>query len=317
MDHRVVTLLTPGVGAFEFAVACEVFGRERPTSGGDWYDHRLAAVTRPVVVEGGWAVDVAHGLEALDDAQTVIVPACPLDPPGPLVASLADAHARGVRIVSFCSGAFALGAAGLLSGRRATTHWMLADELSRRHPDVEVDADVLYVDEGTILTAAGTAAAIDLALHLVRADLGADVAARVARRMVVAPHRDGATHQRPTDPIPRTPYPEDGIRATLQWVQENLDRPVSVDDLARMAAMSSRTLTRRFRDTTGTTPMRWITHQRVVRAQHLLETTDLPVEVVARHVGIGTAANLRQHFGRHTGLSPSAYRRRYRPTAGS
>ncbi len=317
MDHRVVTLLTPGVGPFEFAVACEVFGRERPTSRGDWYEHRLAAVTRPVVVEGGWTVDVAHGLEVLDDAQTVIVPACPLDPPVPLVEALRGAHARGARIVSFCSGAFALGAAGLLAGRRATTHWMLADELARRHPDVEVDAEVLYVDDGTILTAAGTAAAIDLALHVVRTDLGADMAARVAQRMVVAPHREATTDQRLAQPIPRSPYPEDGIRAVLQWVQDHLDRPVTVDELAKMAAMSSRTLTRRFRDATGTTPMRWITHQRVGRAQHLLETTDLPVEVVARHVGIGTAANLRQHFGRDTGLSPSAYRARYRSTSGS
>lgn len=308
MDHRVVTLLTPGVGPFEFAVACEVFGRERPTSRGDWYHHRMAAVTRPVVVEGGWTLDVAHGLEAVDDAQTVIVPACPLDPPAVLVDALRGAHERGARIVSFCSGAFALAAAGLLSGRRATTHWMLADELARRHPDVEVDADVLYVDDGTVLTAAGTAAAIDLALHLVRADLGADTAARVAQRMVVAPHRDAATDQRLAEPIPRSPYPEDGIRAVLQWLQEHLDHPVSVDDLACMAAMSTRTLTRRFRAATGTTPLRWITHQRVVRAQHLLETTDLPVEVVARRVGIGTAANLRQHFGRETGLSPSAYR---------
>ena len=310
MAHQVTTLLMPGANPFEFAVACEVFGIRRPELGVEWYEHRLATAARPLVVNGGWTLDTCHGFEALDDANTVIVPACPMEPPPAAVAALRRAYGRGARMVSFCSGAFALAEAGVLDDRPATTHWMYAEDLARRHPRVRFQPDVLYVDDGQVLTSAGTAAAVDLALHIVRLDFGPEVVNQVARRMVVPPHREGGQSQYVCEPVPDVPY-RDGIRPLLEWLREHLHEPVSVDDLARLAVMSPRTLARRFRDTTGTTPMRWLTHQRVTRAQHLLATTDLPVEVVAQRVGLGTAANLRQHFRAATGMSPAAYRRRY------
>jgi AraC family transcriptional regulator, transcriptional activator FtrA len=191
---------------------------------------------------------------------------------------------------------------------------MYAEELARRYPRIRFDPEVLYVDDGQVLTSAGTGAGIDLALHIVRLDYGPAVTNQVARRMVVAPHREGGQSQYVDLPVPEAPY-RDGIRPLLEWVRERLDEPLSVEDLARLAAMSPRTLTRRFRHATGTTPIRWITHQRVARAQELLETTDLPVDTVARRVGMGTAANLRQHFREGTGMSPAAYRRRYQRLA--
>jgi AraC family transcriptional activator FtrA len=315
MSHQVTTLLMPGANPFEFAVACEVFGLRRPELELDtWYEHRLAAVTRPLVVNGGWTLDTCHGLEALEDADTVVVPACPMEPPPVAVRALRRAYDRGARVVAFCSGAFALGAAGILDGRSATTHWMYAQDLARRHPRARFQADVLYVDDGRVLTSAGTAAAIDLALHIVRLDHGPEAANQVARRMVVPPHREGGQSQFVCVPVPDAPY-RDGIRPLLEWLQGHLDQPVSVDDLSRLAAMSPRTLARRFRDATGTTPIRWLTHQRIARAQHLLATTDLPVEAVARQAGMGTAANLRQHFRGATGMAPAAYRRRYQAAA--
>lgn len=315
MAHRVTTLLTPGANPFEFSVACEVFGIARPETGVEWYEHRLAATTQPLVVNGGWTLDTTYGLEALDDAHTVIVPACPKQPPADAVMAIRRAFHRGARIVSFCSGAFALAAAGILDGRKATTHWMYAEDLARRHPKVQFVLDVLYVDDGQVLTSAGTAAAIDLALHIVRSDHGPDVANQVARRMVVAPHRDGGQAQFVSTPVPDVAY-RDGITALLAWVDEHLDEPITVERLADLAAMSPRTLARRFRDTTGTTPGRWVTHRRVERARHLLVTTDLGVDVIARKVGMGTGANLRHHFHGATGMSPARYRRRYRSARG-
>ena len=312
MRHRVTTLLTPGANAFEFAVASEVFGIDRPELGVEWYDHRLASATRPVVMNGGWTIDTCHGLDALTTADTVIVPACPMEPPKDAVAAVRAAYDRGARIVSFCSGAFALAAAGILDGRPATTHWMYAEQFTERFPRVRFDPDVLYVDDGQVLTSAGTAGAIDLALHIVRCDHGSQVTNAVARRMVIAPHRDGGQAQFVTSPVPEAPY-RDGLRPLLEWMEGHLADPVTVDDLARLAAMSPRTLARRFRDVTGTTPLRWLTHQRVSRAQELLEATDLPIEVIARRTGFGTAANLRVHFRRSTGTSPAEHRRAHVP----
>jgi AraC family transcriptional regulator, transcriptional activator FtrA len=314
MAHRVVTLLMPGANPFEFAVACEVFGLRRPELGVEWYDHRLASVTQPLVVNGGWTLHTGHGLEALEDADTVIVPACPMEPPPVAVEALRRASRRGARMVSFCTGAFALAEAGILDGRPATTHWMHADVLAERHPRVRFDPEVLYVDDGQVLTSAGTGAAVDLSLHIVRLDYGPEITNQVARRMVVPPHREGGQAQYVCSPVPDAPY-RDGISSLLEWLQDHLDEPVNVDQLARMAVMSPRTLARRFRDATGTTPMRWLTHQRVAAAQQLLATSDLPVETIARRVGMGTAANLRQHFRVATGMSPAAYRRRYQAVA--
>lgn len=311
MAHRVVTILTPGANPFEFAVACEVFGLDRPELGIEWYEHRLAAVTRPLVVNGGWSIDTTYGLEALEDADTIVVPGGPVDPPRELVDALRRAHARGTRLVSFCTGAFALAATGMLDGRDATTHWRHADELCRRYPRIRFDPDVLYVDDGQVLTSAGTAGAIDLALHIVRKDHGARVANGVARRMVIAPHREGGQSQFVVAPVPDEPY-RGRIQPVLEWMQEHLEEDQPVELLAQLAAMSPRTLARRFREVTGTTPVRWLTHQRITRAQQLLETTDLPVETIARRVGLGTGANLRIHFRRATGTSPAAHRRTHR-----
>ena len=210
-----------------------------------------------------------------------------------------------------CSGAFVLAAAGLLDGRRATTHWMFADDLAERYPEVKVDPDVLYVDEGDVLTSAGTAAGIDLCLHVVRMDFGAEIANAVARRMVVPPHRDGGQAQFVDEPVP------DGLGAdlfgdTLTYMQEHLDEALPVDDLAARAAMSPRTFARRFRAATGTTPHKWLVRQRVLLAQRLLETTDLPVDRVAERCGFGSAAGLRDHFTRQVRTSPLAYRRTFR-----
>lgn len=315
MRHRVVSILSPGANPFEFGVACEVFALERPELEIEWYEHRLATVTRPLVVNGGWSIDTPYGLEALEDADTIILPGGPADPPRSLLEPLRAAYARGARLVSFCTGAFSLAAAGILDGRSATTHWRHADELCARYPRIRFDSEVLYVDDGQVLTSAGTAGAIDLALHIVRKDHGAQIANSVARRMVIAPHRDGGQAQFVTSPVlPEAPY-RDGLSPILEWMQEHLEEELSVELLAELAAMSPRTLARRFRDLTGTTPGRWLTHQRVTRAQHLLEATDLPVEAIARRVGLGTAANLRVHFRRATGTSPAEHRRTHRRPA--
>jgi AraC family transcriptional regulator, transcriptional activator FtrA len=310
--HRVVTVLAPGANPFEFAVACEVFGLRRPELGEPLYDHRLAGITRRVQVNGGWHVDLDHGLEALGDADTVVMPAAPIGGvPEELLDALRAAYDRGARMVSFCSGAFALAAAGILDGRAAATHWMYADELSRRYPKVRIDGEVLYVDDGQVLTSAGTAAALDLALHIVRCDHGAEIANQVARRMIVPPHRDGGQAQFAVSPVPRA-VEDDPLGPVLEWMAEHLDEQLTVAQLARMAAMSPRTFARRFGATTGTTPLRWLHHQRVTRAQELLEVTDLGIDSIAARVGFGTATNLRQHFRRVTTTTPAAYRQRFR-----
>jgi AraC family transcriptional activator FtrA len=309
--HRVVTVLSPGVNPFDLAVACEVFGLRRPELGVEWYDHRLAGVVRPVVVNGGWTLDPPFGLEAIEDADTVIVPACPHEPPTTMVEALRAAYQRGARMVSFCGGAFALAAAGILDGRSATTHWMDIDDLARRFPNVRVETDVLYVDEGQVLTSAGTASGIDLALHIVRLDYGPEVANKVARRMVTAPHREGGQSQFAFTPVPVSGF-GDAIGAVMDWMFEHVDEPMTVDQLARFAAMSPRHFARRFVEATGTTPVRWLTHQRILRAQDLLAATSLPVDVIASRVGFGTAANLRQHFRRETSTTPAAYRQQVR-----
>ena len=309
----VAAVVCNGVSPFEFAVACEVFGLDRSELGVPWYRFLVcAAEPPPVTTPMGFTIDTPHGLGALRRADTIVVPADnrhgeELDE---LLEALRRAHARGAHILSVCTGAFALAAAGLLDGRRATTHWMHAEELARRYPKVKVDPDVLYVDDGDILTSAGTAAGIDLCLHVVRQDFGAEIANAVARRMVVPPHRDGGQAQFIDEPLPDLPG-ADPFVGTLSWMGEHLDQPVTVDDLARRSAMSPRTFARRFRATTGTTPHRWLLRHRVLFAQRLLESTDQPVELIARRSGLGTAANLRQHFHRFVLLSPSDYRRRF------
>jgi transcriptional regulator GlxA family with amidase domain len=318
--HTVAVALSHGFSPFEFGVACEVFGIDRSDLGVPWYRFKVCAVDPPPIrADTGFTVEAPWGLEALRRADTIVVP-----PPGRIIEPrpellevLRRAHARGARIMSECTGAFTLAAAGLLDGRRATTHWMYAEELTRRYPKVKLDPGVLYVDDGDILTSAGTAAGIDLCLHVVRLDFGAEVATQVARRMVVPPHRDGGQAQFIGVPVPDATITGDSFAETLEWAQAHVDEALTVEDLARRSAMSPRTFARRFVERTGTTPRQWLLRQRVLLAQQLLETTDLSVDVVANRCGLGTAANLRLLFQRLVRTSPSAYRRTFREAEAS
>jgi len=309
MAHRVVVLALDPVVAFDLATPAQVFRGP--------YSFAVAAVEPgPVPTSSGFAIVADHGLDELARADTVIVPgydSIDVAPPAAALDALRAAHARGARTVSICTGAFALAHAGLLDGRRATTHWQWAHLLAEWFPAIDVDPGVLYVDEGDVLTSAGVAAGIDLCLYLVRQDHGAEVAARVARRIVVAPHRDGGQAQFVEQPL--HDEGEAGLEATRAWALERLDTPLDVAAMARHAGVSERTFARRFRAETGTTPLQWLLARRVLDAQRLLETSDAPVEDVAARVGFGTAASLRQHFGRHNATTPTAYRRAFRTTA--
>ena len=310
--HTVAVVVTDGVSLFELGVPCEVFGVDRSELGVPWYRFVVCAPEPgPVATSAGFTIVATHGLEALARADTIVVtpPGDDVEPPRALLDALVRAHRRGKRLVALCTGALVLAAAGLLDGRPATTHWMHTDELAERYPQVKVDPAVLYVDDGTILTSAGTAAAIDLCLHVVALDFGAEIANAVARRMVIPPHREGGQAQFVETPLTGA-SPDDGFSETLQWVQAHLDEPLTVESLAHRAAMSPRTFARRFRDTTGTTPYRWVLLQRVILAQRLLETTDLGVDAIADLCGMATPA-LRDHFQRIVATSPSSYRRTF------
>ena len=313
--HVVVTLLGPKVSMFELSVACEVFGLDRRELADPWYEHRVASAGgSPHRSPEGVTVEAPYGLDELERADTVVLPARSFvgDPPVDVLDGLRAANARGARLLSVCTGAFVLAAAGLLDGRRASTHWMWAGELARCYPKIKVDPMVLYVDGGDgVFTSAGTAAGIDLMLHVVRLDHGAEVANAVARRMVVPPHRDGGQAQFVDLPMP-APDGDEPLSSVLGWMLEHLDEELSVEQLARRARTSPRTFARRFRAVTGTTPHQWLLRQRVLLAQQLLETTDEPVERVAQRCGFGSAAGLRQHFGRTMSASPLAYRRAFR-----
>jgi AraC family transcriptional activator FtrA len=313
--HAVGLLLCEGATLFELGVTHEIFGTDRSgLFGTPWYRPFVCAVTPgPVTLEGGLRIEVGHGLDQLQRVDTVIV--LPTEEPDRIPGEVFDAlrrvHRRGGRIVSLCTGAFVLAAAGLLDGRRATTHWTECDDLARRYPAISVDPGVLYVDEGDILTSAGSAAGIDLCLHLVRQDHGTEIATQLARQLVVPPQRDGGQAQYIEAPLP-TLDSSNLFADTVAWLEEHLGEPVTVDDLAARAAMSPRTFARRFLAGTGTTPYRWLLRQRVQLAQRLLETGDLPIELVAERSGFGTAANLRKHFSRLVHTSPQAYRRTFR-----
>jgi transcriptional regulator GlxA family with amidase domain len=316
--HTVATVICHGVAPFEMAVPCEVFGIDRSELGVPWYRHLIcAAESPPIRSSQGFTIDTPYGLEEVVKADTVVVPAwgatqLDSDPPPELLDALRTAHRRGARILSVCSGAFVLAAAGLLDGRRATTHWMHAEALAERYPSIEVDPDVLYVDEGDVMTSAGTAAGIDLCLHVVRLDFGAEIANAVARRMVVPPHREGGQAQFVEAPMTSGDPGSDRFAATLEYMLGHLDEALSVETMADRAAMSPRTFARRFRATTGTTPGQWLVRQRVLLAQRLLETTDDPVELIALRCGFGAAAGLRLHFRRVLDTSPLVYRRTFR-----
>ncbi|MFB6550849.1 helix-turn-helix domain-containing protein [Streptomyces sp. NPDC056405] len=302
---------TDGMLHFELSLACEVFGNGPAGMVDPWY--RLSVCGPSAVRVGRFRMEPDHGLDRLPHADTVIVPGwadIDQDPPAELIEAVREAHEAGARVASLCTGAFVLAAAGLLDGKRATTHWAHTEELARRHPRVTVDPDVLYVDNGSVLTSAGKAAAMDLCLHLVRLDHGSSVANRLARRLVVPPHRDGGQAQFVTTPVPATDnHPLAGL---FPWVLQRLDHPLTVEDLARQARMSSRHLGRHFRSATGTTPLQWLLTQRVRHAQELLETTDDTIDAIATATGMGTATTLRRHFHRTVGVPPDTYRRTFR-----
>ncbi|MFJ5137393.1 helix-turn-helix domain-containing protein [Streptomyces sp. NPDC088707] len=311
-DPSTVALaVTEGMRQFELSVAYEVFGPPPSAVTGPWYEVSLCGPS--TVRMGRFRLDPDGGFDRLARAGTVIVPALAEtdeDPPAELVDAVRAAHEAGARVASLCTGAFVLAAAGLLDGRRATTHWAHTEELAARHPRVQVDPDVLYVDDGRVLTSAGKAAAMDLCLHLVRLDHGSAVANTVARSLVVPPHRAGGQAQFVTTPVPaRDDHP---LGDLLPWAMERLDQPLTVDDLARRARMSSRNLGRHFRSVTGTTPLQWLLTQRIRHAQELLESTDESVEGIATATGMGTATTLRRHFNRTVGVPPDAYRRTFR-----
>ncbi|MER7466681.1 helix-turn-helix domain-containing protein [Streptomyces sp. NPDC097981] len=311
----VALAVTPGVLHFELAAACDVFGVDRSDLVDPWYEFAVCGPDT-VPVGGRFRLESDAGLDRLVDADTVIVPACAdpdADPPAELVDAVRAAHDAGARVASLCTGAFVLAAAGLLDGRRATTHWLHAAALAAKYPRVKVDPDVLYIDHGSVLTSAGKAAAMDLCLHLVRIDHGSAVANQVARRLVVPPHRAGGQAQFVATPVPE---PRDHpLGALLAWAVERLDQPLTVEDLARRANMSSRHLARVFTDITGTTPLRWLLTQRVHRAQELLETTDNTIGAIATATGMGSDTTLRRHFNRAVGVPPEAYRRTFRSSA--
>ena len=306
---------------FELAVPCEVFGIDRSELADPWYDFKVCAGEPGTLTsEHGFTIDTPYGLDDLVKADTVIIPASHRETgyPPEAVDAVREAHRRGARMLSVCTGAFLLAEAGLLDGRRATTHWAHAAEMAAKFPAVDVDPRVLYVDEGDVLTSAGTASGIDLCLHIVRLDHGAEVANAVARRMVVPPHRDGGQAQYVDAPVPASSCPDDDpLGPVLGWMIEHLDEPLSVEHLARRAHMSPRSFARRFVAVTGTTPHQWLSSQRVMLAQRLLETTDESVERIAGRCGMGSAANLRFHFQRAVGTSPNAYRRTFRQDAES
>ncbi|MFD8787298.1 GlxA family transcriptional regulator [Kitasatospora sp. NPDC059599] len=315
--HRVVVIVDENSNPFELGCATEVFGLRRPEIGRDLYDFGLCSPEpRTLMRDGFFTLTGVAGLEAADTADTLIVPNRP-DPEVPRRRAVLDAvrraHARGARLMGFCSGAFTLAEAGVLDGRRATAHWQWADSFRARFPAVHLETDVLFVDDGDILTAAGSAAALDLGLHVVRRDHGAEVANSVSRRLVFAAHRDGGQRQFVERPMPD--LPDESLAPVLAWAQERLDAPLTVPDLAERAAVSPATLHRRFRAQLGTTPLAWLTAERLTLACRLIERGENRFEVVARRSGLGTAANLRALMRRGTGITPTAYRRRFGPEA--
>ncbi|MFC6075339.1 helix-turn-helix domain-containing protein, partial [Microbispora camponoti] len=316
MSRHVIGLaVTDGTPVFELAVPCEVFGTDRSDLVDPWYELRLcAAEPGPLRTTAGLRVDTPYGLDDLLQADTVVVAAVAravqLDPPQDLVEALRIAHGRGKRIMSICSGAYVLAAAGLLNGRRATTHWLNGGDFAHRFPEIDFDPVPLYIDEGDIITSAGTGSVIDACLHLVRQDHGAAIANEVARRMVVPPHREGGQAQ--YTQVVTAPGRNDSLTPVLDWARDHLGEPLTVPRLAQVAHLSERTFARRFRDTMGISPLQWLLQQRVRLAQELLETTDESVEDIARRSGFGAAATLRYHFGRVTSVSPQTYRHVFR-----
>jgi AraC family transcriptional activator FtrA len=316
MLRKVAVIALPGLALFELGVMCELFGSDRTAEGLPGYDFALCSPGgRPVRTEQGFAVSPDHDLGAAEDADLVAI--VPYErtqrPPEEVLDVLRRAHERGAWVMSVCTGAFALGAAGLLDNRRCTTHWRHTDQLAAEFPAAKVDPDVLYVAEDNVLTSAGTAASVDAGLHLIRQEHGSAVATMIARRMVVPPHRDGGQAQFET---PVMPVECETLQPVLTRVLETLDEPHTVDTMAEMAHMAPRTFARRFRSETGATPHDWLTGQRLLFARRLLEESDLGVDSIAVRAGFGSAATLRHHFAQRLSTTPHAYRGTFRSHPG-
>ncbi|HUC00696.1 MAG TPA: helix-turn-helix domain-containing protein [Solirubrobacterales bacterium] len=314
MPHRVAALCLDGVVAFDLAAPAQAFGGAHRPGGEPLYEFTTCSLDGAEVwTTTGFGVTPAADLDALQLADTIVVPGyfgILAPPPAPALVALRAAGERGARMLSVCTGAFALAQAGLLDGRRATTHWTMAAVLARRFPAVAVEPDRLYIDEDEVMTSGGLSAGVDLCLHVIRKDFGAAAGEQVARHMVAAPHREGGQAQfsRPT-----VANVSGSLEPTRRWIRERLEQPLDVAAMSRHAGVSPRTFARRFREETGTTPLQWLLRQRVLEARRLLEDSDLPVEAVAWRVGFGTAASLRDHFRRATATTPSAYRRSFQP----
>jgi AraC family transcriptional activator FtrA len=310
-NRLIVAVAYDGLCMFEFGIAIEIFGLPRPEMGESWYRFAVAGIDGGELrATGGVRVVVDGGADLIEQAGTIVMPGWRgVDEPVPesLIQALRSAHDKGARILSICSGVFVLAEAGLLKGRKATTHWRYAGVLKARNPEIDVLPDVLYVDEGTILTSAGSAAGIDLCLHLIRRDFGADAANKVARRLVMPPHRDGGQAQFVERAVP-VPYESARLGPLLDRMRCEVDGDFSIAALAREAGMSSRTFLRRFVAATGTTPAKWLLSERLTKVRDLLENTALPIEKIAELSGFGTAATLRHHFRRHCSITPIAYR---------
>lgn len=311
-NRTVAALAYHGLCTFEFGIVVELFGLPRPAMK-NWYHFKVCGLERgPLRATGGLTVTPRYGIQQLDGAGIIVIPGWrdPQEvPPAHLLDALRRAHRRGARLVSICSGVFVIAATGLLNGKRATTHWRYTGQLARMYPDIQVQPDVLYVDEGTVLTSAGSAAGIDLGLHIIRQDFGTSVANQVARRLVMPPHREGGQAQFIERPV--EDHGSAWLSRLLDWVQLHLAEELTTDRLALQACVSKRTLARRFVETTGTTPACWVASLRVAHARELLETTPLSVDEVAQRCGFGSSFALRHHFRKRLGTSPLAYRSRF------
>lgn len=310
--HLVAALVHAPISTFEFGCVAEIFGGVRRDLDHGWYDFAVAGVRPgPVPSTGGLDIHVPHGLELLAEADTIVIPCWDSaePPPAAMLDALNGAYARGARLLSICSGAFALAAAGLLDGRRAATHWIHADRLARLYPKVEVCPDVLYVDEGRIVTGAGAAAGLDMMLHVIRKDHGPAVCNYVARHLVIPPYRDGGQAQFVRRPVPEVA--DSRLSKVIAWMRDHAREELRMEDLARMAAMSPRSFFRRFRDATGMAPYDWLIHERVAITKELLEEGRLPIERIAAEAGFGAPETMRHHFRRIVGRSPLDYRRSF------
>lgn len=313
-QHLVVALAYDGLCTFEFGVAVEIFGLPRPELGENWYRFAVAAVDEgELCATGGIRILTEGGVELLEQADTIIVPGwrgAQMPVPETLCQALRQAHQRGCRIMSICSGVFVLAAAGLLNGRKATTHWRYTDLLRQRYPAIEVLEDALYYDEGRVMTSAGSAAGIDLCLHVVRTDFGRDIANNVAQRLVVQPHRDGTQTQKVTAPVARSRESQ-SLGKLFDFLHQQLAASHTVESLARHVGMSPRTFLRRFAESTGTTPARWILQARLRRAEELLTQPRMNIDVIAGQIGFSNGAALRHHFQQHYALTPGEFRKKF------